>query len=282
MTTYKAIQRITDSDWVELERLAELLGESTPAAMVRAMARGTYVPTPKLEGSLVPSFLRAVNALVEKGSLEDAFLISEAFMKNLDVGEGAKRELRRLVGCGNAWVQIARECVNKKEAFMLKTSSNIYRCDYADFWVGEVGERRTYLRTWTETGADTSDEIKALRHNRIFGLDRNIEIEPFGCGMSRQGLDEIKARLWISTNIRYKFKTGDELIACNEEADTIDRLGAGIVIEKPVWSFFWLWQSIARYGENCVIISPAEVVELARSKVGAWNEAYTKPGENKK
>lgn len=200
------------------------------------------------------AFIRAVSALVEKSSYEDANLLlplaKQIFREETPINE----ELARLSEIQLPWVQEVAELIQKQQAFTLITDRHSYCCRYAEFWNAPVGEQRTYLRCWVEN-IFNSDEPTELKHNRIFRLDKKSRIQPLpSISWNYQGLDEINVTLYLMPNFKYTPKPEDISIKTVEYQKS-----QYLEVVKRVHSAFWLFQTIQRYGDRVIVVSPTYI-----------------------
>jgi hypothetical protein len=202
------------------------------------------------------ALIRGISALIEKSDYADANLLLGGIMQFFDEQAPINEEIARLNELKLPWVQEVTELIEKRQSFQLSTDKHTYHCRYAEFWTAPVAEQRTYLRCWVEN-IFNSDEPPQLKHNRIFRLDKKTVIQTLpNTPWNHQGLDTIEVTLYLTSSFKYTPKAED--ISCK-----IIRYQNNQYLEviKKVNSVFWLFQTIQRYGDRAIVVSPSYVRE---------------------
>ena len=221
-------------------------------AFIRAIARGEIqVGAESWSESEQRAAVRALASLLEKGLFEDGRNFASALLK-CNFEKPIKKEINRLLPLSGCWIQSIDQCIRSHQPFQLKTANNSYNCHYAEFMNADVGEFRKHLWCWVENYSN-SDEPEQLCHNRVFRLDRELEVELLpNMVWKYDGLDSIEVLLQLSPNFKYSPKAEDI---------SVESTLNGLTVIKKVHSLFWLFQAVRRYGTSCKIVSPVFVVE---------------------
>ena len=258
-----------------LRDITNSLGFSNITSWLKAIASGNLLVYPVSGLPLIPCsipeqtvLIRAVTSLVEKGGVNDARMAATSIQKAFELSDGTHKELDRLCGCQQEWVQQVDEYLKQNQPFQLTYHQHIYTCLYADRWVGGTDEKRIYLRAWVEE-TDRSSGIDLLRHNRIFRLDEaEVFVQPVPEKAWRyEGVDQIPITLRFDSRFKYTAKPFDE----PELVEVVEADGrTWLQVTRHCWSVFWLLQDIRRYGDRCVVVAPdavrqAVIDELQRS-----------------
>ncbi|MHC5825317.1 MAG: WCX domain-containing protein, partial [Nostoc sp.] len=130
-------------------------------------------------------------------------------------------------------------------------------------------DKRFYLMIWCEETEDVENlipDLPELWHNRNLIFDKIRSIVP-ASGEWREGLDDIKVYLhfrgWmVKSYQRREDDLEDEMIGDVRQ------------VVRRVVNEFWLVREVARYWEDCVIVSPESLRDRLKQKLSTLCQLY--------
>jgi len=234
---------------------ATKLGYERQSDLFRAIANEEFLPKvcPAPQGNLL---IAMANALLEKGDRESLVALAQWARDFPGLPPAVVEELERLTGIQNEWVRQVEALIKKCQPFTISTPRNIYHCRYADFWTAKEGMQRQQLRVWCDVPSD--GELVQLSLNRSFKLTRaDVEVSPLNEAWRYQGLDTIEVMLRLSGGLAKNYQPREDDLELSVD-------GVSLLVKKQVWSSWWLLETVRRYGESCVVVSPHVLREKVR------------------
>ncbi len=230
-----------------------------------------------LDTNQINALQQAIKALNDNGLIGEAQalvgLLLERGNLNPSTRQSVLKQASKLV---QAWRnQIEDHIRNQQPFYLLYENSQGEELQYTVRYAEpKFFDRRFYLMVWceeTEDVEDLSPDLPELWHNRCLRFDRISSIIP-ASGKWREGLDSIKVCLhfrgWM---IKSYQRREDDL-----EDEIIDSENIGKVrqVVRRVTNEFWLIREVARYWEDCVIVSPKPMRERLRQKISNLFDLY--------
>ena len=218
-----------------------------------------------LDSNQINAFQQAIKALNDTGRIGEAQTVIALLLErgNLDAAmrQSLLKQASKLV---KAWQgQIDEYRQNKQPFYLLYENSQGQELQYTVRYAEpRFFERRFYLLIWCEETEDVENdipEIPELWHNRNLIFDRIRSVVP-ASGEWREELDYMKVYLqfrgWmVKSYQRREDDLEDEIIGDVRQ------------VVRRVVNVFWLIREVARYWEDCVIISPDSVRDRMKQKL---------------
>ena len=150
-------------------------------------------------------------------------------------------------------------------------SRSLYTVRYAE---SKFFDKRFYLMVWceeTEDVEDLSPDLPELWHNRCLSFDRIGSIFP-ASGEWREGLDSIKVHLHFRDWMIKSYQPREDDL----EDEIIEDKNTGKVrqVVRRVTNEFWLIREVARYWDNCIIVSPEAICNRMKQKILTLRQFY--------
>ncbi|PMB45065.1 transcriptional regulator [Fischerella thermalis CCMEE 5205] len=218
-----------------------------------------------LDSNQVNALQQAIKALNDAGRIGESQTILTLLLErgNLDasIRQSLLKQASKLV---QAWRSQIDEYRQKQQPFYLFYENSQgeelqYTVRYAE---PRFFDKRFYLMIWCEETEDVENQIPDLPelwHNRTLIFDRIRLIVPAN-GEWREGLDHIKVYLhfrdWmVKSYQRREDDLEDEMIGDVRQ------------VVRRVVNEFWLIREVARYWDECVIVSPASLRDRLKQKL---------------
>lgn len=218
-----------------------------------------------LDSNQVNALQQAIKALNDAGRIGESQTILTLLLErgNLDasIRQSLLKQASKLV---QAWRSQIDEYRQKQQPFYLFYENSQgeelqYTVRYAE---PRFFDKRFYLMIWCEETEDVENQIPDLPelwHNRTLIFDRIRLIVP-ASGEWREGLDDIKVYLhfrgWmVKSYQRREDDLEDEMIGDVRQ------------VVRRVVNELWLIREVARYWENCVIVSPESLRNRLKQKL---------------
>jgi hypothetical protein len=239
--------------------------------LIEAIATEEIPLGEKMSVPVQEALLRVLNEAVSNGLTEDTQLISEWLAINTGANSAISVEAQRLAKLENDWVRQVKELIRDRCPFQIITPRGSYSVLWAEFWVPTEGQRRRQLLTWCEESS--SGELPELAHNRTFKLNRqDVTVVPLVDKVWRyQGIDTINAVIELRGSLARTYQPRPEDVW--EEIVQVDNQVIRQVTKK-IWSSFWLFQGVSRYGSDCIIREPMPLRQAFLSELKKTVEFY--------
>ncbi|MHC5935506.1 WCX domain-containing protein [Nostoc sp.] len=189
---------------------------------------------------------------------------------NLDVAirQSLLKQASKLVQAWRSQIDEYRQ--NKQPFYLLYENSQGQELQYTVRYAEpRFFDKRFYLMIWCEETEDVENlipDLPELWHNRNLIFDKICSIVP-ASGEWREGLDYLKVYLhfrgWmVKSYQRRQDDLEDEMIGDVRQ------------VVRQVVNEFWLIREVARYWEDCVIVSPESLRDRLKEKLFTLCQLY--------
>ncbi len=268
---------VVDSMYQEpLEDIARELGHRWGArgnvkAMVEAIAQRKHTVGDATGLSLEQqqALGRAIVAACDRGEWQDALALNDVLLalpnKQLLDQVTAKIELLQ-----RPWVALLFDSIEQQRPFKLSYQDAAGRLiEFSVCFASLVAhERRTYLDCWC-IEIEGNQDIEPLQHNWCLRLDRITDagIIPIQENWRSQ-LDSVEIEMIFSGGLAhaYEARPEDTLVEWVE--------GDRKRVRRFITNSFWFTREILRYGKDCQVIGPPELVERVSGQFAEAAKLY--------
>ena len=225
-----------------------------------------------LDSNQVNALQQAIKALSDAGQIGEAQTILTLLLErgNLDaaIRQSLLKQASKLVQAWRSQIDQYRE--NKQPFYLLYENSQGQELQYTVRYAeARFFDKRFYLMIWCEETEDVENlipDLPELWHNRNLIFDKICSIVP-ASGEWREGLDYLKVYLhfrgWmVKSYQRRQDDLEDEMIGDVRQ------------VVRQVVNEFWLIREVARYWEDCVIVSPASLRDRLKEKLFTLCQLY--------
>ncbi|WP_298920819.1 transcriptional regulator [uncultured Nostoc sp.] len=225
-----------------------------------------------LDSNQVNALQQAIKALSDAGQIGEAQTILTLLLErgNLDaaIRQSLLKQASKLVQAWRSQIDEYRE--NKQPFYLLYENSQGQELQYTVRYAeARFFDKRSYLMIWCEETEDVENlipDLPELWHNRNLIFDKICSIVP-ASGEWREGLDYLKVYLhfrgWmVKSYQRRQDDLEDEMIGDVRQ------------VVRQVVNEFWLIREVARYWEDCVIVSPASLRDRLKEKLFTLCQLY--------
>lgn len=226
-----------------------------------------------LDSNQVNALQQAIKALSDAGRIGEAQTVITLLIErgNLDaaIRQSLLKQASRLIQAWRSQIDEYRQ--NQQPFHLLYENSQgqelLYTVRYAE---PRFFDRRFYLMIWCEETKDVEDlipDLPELWHNRNLIFDRIRSIVPASGEWREEGLGYIKVYLhfrdWmIKSYQRREDDLEDEMIGDVRQ------------VVRRVVNELWLIREVARYWDECEIISPEPMRDRLKQKLLTLCELY--------
>jgi hypothetical protein len=272
---------ISERDKAQLEQMAIAQGmlwgdRPNISRLVEAIARGELLigrnndwPEARLQ-----ALHQAIRALTDAGHPDMAQVVAQLLVERNELPIPLKTELERFLETSLVpWRVTIGQYIQRQQPFRLTYQDAAERLwNFTIHYARIVPyERRQYLECWCEE-TEGSQDLPELQHNRTLRLDRisDAALTPVQ-GKWRSQLDglDVELHLFNGLALAYEAKTGDSHNAWIENSTPPVRR-----VVRRVSNLFWFYRDLLRYGEDCLIVSPASVQQRFQQKLQALYQRY--------
>ena len=230
-----------------------------------------------LESNQVNALQQAIKALTDAGRIGEAQTIITLLLERGNLNPSTRQSLlkqaSRLVQAWRSQIEEYRQ--NQQPFYLLYENSQGEELQYTVRYAEpKFFDRRFYLMVWceeTEDVEDLSPHLPELWHNRNLKFDKIRSIVPAN-GEWREGLDHLKVYLhfrgWM---IKSYQRREDDL---EDEIIDLENIGKVRQVVRRVTNEFWLIREVARYWEDCVIVSPEPIRDRMKQKILTLRQFY--------
>ncbi len=263
----------------ELEAIARRLNitwgkEPSISGLIVAIAQESVeVGKPfTLDSNQVNALQKAIKALSDAGQIGEAQTILTLLLErgNLDVAirQSLLKQASKLIQAWRSQIDEYRQ--NQQPFYLLYENSQGQELQYTVRYAEpHFFDKRFYLMIWCEETEDVENlipDLPELWHNRNLIFDKIRSILP-ASGEWREGLDYIKVYLhfrgWmVKSYQRREDDLEDEMIGDVRQ------------VVRRVANEFWLIREVARYWEDCVIVSPESLRDRLKQKLCTLCQFY--------
>jgi predicted DNA-binding transcriptional regulator YafY len=274
---------ISDRDKKELENLALEYGltwgdRANISKLVEAIARRQLLISPNNDWS--PERIKAIDAackaLIDKGEIQQAQEIARLLRERSELTIAVRTEIEKFLNNPQpAWRQQVDNFIHRQQPFRLSYQDAADR--HWSFTVlfarVQTIEKRQYLVCRCEEFEGNQD-IEELCHNWTLRLDRISEaaVAPINQPWIRD-LDRITVELHLYGGLAFAYRSdpiNEDLDVSKVEGDPPFRR-----VTRNIFNTFWFFRDIAKYLEECEIVSPENVRILFAEKVNSLYRKYS-------
>ncbi|MDF5739658.1 MULTISPECIES: transcriptional regulator [unclassified Nostoc] len=225
-----------------------------------------------LDSNQVNALQQAIKALSDAGQIGEAQTILTLLLErgNLDaaIRQSLLKQASKLVQAWRSQIDEYRQ--NKQPFYLLYENSQGQELQYTVRYAEpRFFDKRFYLMIWCEETEDVENlipDLPELWHNRNLIFDKICSIVP-ASGEWREGLDYLKVYLhfrgWmVKSYQRRQDDLEDEMIGDVRQ------------VVRQVVNEFWLIREVARYWEDCVIVSPTSLRDRLKEKLFTLCQLY--------
>ncbi|MEH2388463.1 MAG: transcriptional regulator [Nostoc sp.] len=225
-----------------------------------------------LDSNQVNALQKAIKALSDAGQIGEAQTILTLLLErgNLDVAirQSLLKQASKLIETWRSQIDEYRK--NQQPFHLLYDNSQGKELQYTVRYAEpRFFETRFYLMIWCEETEDVENlipDLPELWHNRNLIFDKIRSIVP-ASGEWREGLDDIKVYLhfrgWmVKSYQRREDDLEDEMIGDVRQ------------VVRRVVNEFWLIREVARYWEDCLIVSPESLRDRLKQKLSTLCQLY--------
>ncbi|PSB23330.1 transcriptional regulator [filamentous cyanobacterium CCP1] len=211
---------------------------------------------------------QAIKLLVDSGRIADAQTLALFLLEHGNLETPLRQALLEQVSHPTeSWRRVIDQQIKAKQPFYLfyedsqnKQMEFTVRYGEIRFW-----EKRFYLEAWCEE-TEGSLNLPELIHNRCFRLDRIINVLP-ASGDWQDQLEYVEVQLQLLGRLVKAYEPKPDDI-------TNEVKGDARYVARRVSNTFWFIREILRYGEECIVVSPASVQDQLISKLKKLCEHY--------
>jgi hypothetical protein len=273
---------IHERDKAQLEQMAIAQGmlwgdRPNISRLVEAIARGELLIGRNNDWSeaRIRALHQAIGALIDAGHPDVAQSVAQLLVERSELSIPLRAELERFLATSLVpWRVTIGQYIQRQQPFRLTYQDAAERLwNFTIYYARIVPyERRQYLECWCEE-TEGSRDLPELQHNRTLRLDRisDAALTPVP-GNWRSHLDTIDVELHLLNGLAfaYEAKTADSQNDWLEDCTPPVRR-----VIRRVSNLFWFYRDVLRYGEDCLIVSPASVQERFKQKLQALYDLYT-------
>lgn len=225
-----------------------------------------------LDSNQVNALQQAIKALSDAGRIGEAQTVITLLLErgNLAIAmrQSLLKQASKLVQPWRSQIDEYRQ--NQQPFYLLYENSQGQELQYTVRYAEpRFFDKRFYLMIWCEETEDVENlipDLPELWHNRNLVFDRIRGVVP-ASGEWREGLDYIKVYLhfqgWmVKSYQRREDDLEDEMIGDVRQ------------VVRRVVNEFWLIREVARYWEDCVIVSPLSLRDRLKQKLLTLCELY--------
>ncbi|MBW4500769.1 MAG: transcriptional regulator [Scytonema hyalinum WJT4-NPBG1] len=225
-----------------------------------------------LDSNQVNALQRAIKALNDAGRIGEAQTVLALLLERGNLEPPLRQSLMKQISQSTQGWRIQIEDWRKKQQpfYILYRNSQGQELEYTIRYAEPRSfDNRFYLLIWCEETHDVENEIPELPelwHNRCLTYDRIQSAVPIN-GNWRGKLDSLEVHLhfygWLKKS--YQFKDDD-----------VDDKTIGDVrqVVRRVVNPFWLIREVARYWDECVIVSPESMRDRLKHKLRTLCQLY--------
>lgn len=274
---------IAEREKKELEKLALEFGKvwgdkPNISKLIKAIARQelSIAPNHDWTPQRIEALEGARKLLLDQGYTLEAQEIAKILQERSELTVQFRSEIEKFLQKPKpAWRQNIENLIKRQQPFRLTYQDAIERTWNFTVLHGQLRliEKHQYLVcTCDET--EGNQDIPVLQHNWTFRLDRIQDAVVVPVKLAWQpNLDIIPAEFRVFRSLSFAYgkeepKT-DDISVGEIEGDPPQRL-----IMRNVWSTFWFFREIAKYWEDCEIVSPDVVRDRFKAKVRIIGQQY--------
>jgi predicted DNA-binding transcriptional regulator YafY len=225
-----------------------------------------------LDNNQVNALQEAIKALNDAGRIGEAKTVITLLLERGNLNASVRQSLLKQVSKHiEPWrIQIDEYRKNRQPFYLLYKNSQDEELQYTVRYAEpRFFDKRFYLMIWCEETEDVENNIPDLPelwHNRCLTFNRIYSILP-APGEWREGLDFLKVHLQFRGSMVKSYQPREDDL----EDETI---GDVRQVVRKVVNHFWLIREVARYWDECVIVSPASMRDRIKEKLSILRKLY--------
>ena len=272
---------IAEHEKARLEQLALEFGQTwgdkpNVSKLIKAIARGKLRIAANHDWSRdrIDTLNRTLNLLKDEGQVQEALELARLLLERSEINQPLRHEIQGWVNQPSApWRVDLDRCIRQQRPFKLAyqdAASRIWHFTVRHAKI-ERHEDRQYLDCWCDE-TEGNQDVEGLQHNWSLRLDRipdEAVISPAqGHWQPELGHIQIEFHLLHGLAFGYRTKTGADLVNEWQSEQQIRQ------VVRRVYSTFWFFREVRRYGADCVVIGPEEVRDRFKRDLLATLEHY--------
>lgn len=272
---------ISERDKQALEALANEFGMTwgdSPniSKLVKAIARHTLQIAPNNDWSQerINTLETARNALVDLGKMPEAIEIAQLLNSRSELSTPLRKEIEIFLNNPQpAWRQKIDDLIQRQQPFRLSyRDAGDRQWNYTVLFakIEPIEERQYLICRCTESAGN--QDLPELSHNWTLRLDRIVEAAVIPIEQTwEKELETVTVEFHLLKGLAFAYrrdKGKDKFISELEGDPPIRR------VLRDIHSTFWFFRDIAKYWEDCVIVSPDSVRDRFLTKLKSLNQHY--------
>ncbi len=272
---------VSEQDKVQLEAIAReqgMLWGDRPniSRLVEAIARREVLigRNHDWSQSRIKALHQSIQVLIDAGHPDAAAILVQLLIERSEVPIPLRHELEQLLHKPiPAWRSAIDHAIHRQTPFrlMYRDAADTPRSFTIRYAQITPYERRQYLECWCEETEGNRD-IPDLQHNWTLRLDRIAEaaLTPLDAEW-RSRLDVVVVEFYLLGGLAFAYepKPNDTVSEWLSPSDLPIRR-----VVRQISNSFWFFREVLRYGEDCIIISPASVRDQFKQKLLAVCQHY--------
>lgn len=220
--------------------------------------------------------------LVDLGKIEEAKLIAQILSDRSEINEPLRAEIGQFLAQPlPAWRQKIDSLINQQQPFKLiyqDARQELFQFTVLHAQVIQI-EKREFLVCRCEESEGNTD-VEELKHNWTLRLDRIQEAKASAIERRwERDLQKVLVELHLYKGLIFNYESKpddvdpDKLLDMQLTQTESDRPFKRIV--REVYSTFWFFREIVRYGMECEIVSPENIrAKFVNDKVYGLSKVY--------
>jgi predicted DNA-binding transcriptional regulator YafY len=267
----------------ELEKLALEFGKTwgdkpNISQLIKAIARQELLIAPNHDWSSqrIETLEQARKLLLDYDLISEAEEIAKLLQERSELTLQFRQEIEKFLAKPKPqWRKNLENLIKREQPFRLTYQDAAERQWSFTVLHGELRliEKHQYLVCTCEE-TEGNQDLPELEHNWTFRLDRiqDAVVNPVKFDW-QPNLDFIEVNFKVLRGLAFAYAKEepkkDDLIVGEIEGDPPQRL-----ITRQVWSSFWFFREIAKYSDQCEIISPENLRNQFREKLKKLSKIY--------
>jgi predicted DNA-binding transcriptional regulator YafY len=272
---------VSDRDKAELVALALEFGKTwgerpNISRLIEAIARRelTIAPNHDWTQTRIQALELARHELVDLGKIDEAMEIAQLLASRSELTLPFRSQIEQfLQNPQPVWRQKIDAFIHRQQPFCLSYRDAADRLwEYTALHARIVPlEKRQYLLCRCEESKGNQD-VEGLQHNWTLRLDRIQEAAVVSVKQPwLKDLEQISVEFHVFRGLAFAYQRKPNDIEVGEiEGDPSRRQ-----VIRQIFSTFWFLREIAPYWDDCEIIAPESVREIAVTKVRSMMQRYT-------
>jgi hypothetical protein len=225
-----------------------------------------------LDSNQVSALGQAIKVLNDAGRIGEAQSVLALLLERGNLEAPLRQSLMKQISQSTqGWrIQIEDWMKNQQPFYILYRNSQGKELEYTVRHAEPRSfDNRFYLLVWCEETEDVENDIPELPelwHNRCLTYNNIKSAVPIN-GVWRGKLDYVEVRLQFSGWLKKSYQLKDSDIG-DQELDDVRQ------VVRRVANEFWLIREVARYWDECVIVSPQSMRDRLKQKLRKLCDMY--------